>query len=114
MTQKEKLKAEIEDKSQEDDDDKIQTSKKSKSKLLEGYRQNELDVANTYHKDYMAAPEEKCTYMRTGKNFEPQHWYYCYTCGLTGDSGACSVCVKVCHAGHHVVYAKKSSFFCDC
>ena len=112
LTQKEKLKSELDDKSAEKD--KIQSNKKSKSKLLEGYKQIDYDVSEAYHKDYMSQPEDKCTFLRTGNNFENQHWYFCYTCGLTGDSGACSVCVKVCHAGHHVVYAKKSSFFCDC
>jgi len=28
--------------------------------------------------------------------------------------GVCSVCAKVCHAGHQLSYAKYSSFFCDC
>lgn len=38
-----------------------------------------------------------CTYTSTKNNFAEQHWYYCYTCGLTMSEGCCSVCVKNCH-----------------
>ncbi|MCI02286.1 auxin transport protein BIG, partial [Trifolium medium] len=43
-----------------------------------------------------------------------QHWYFCYTCDLTVSKGCCSVCAKVCHRGHRVVYSRSSRFFCDC
>ncbi|EOD21681.1 hypothetical protein EMIHUDRAFT_207692 [Emiliania huxleyi CCMP1516] len=46
-----------------------------------------------------------CTYAVTGSNFTDQHWYYCYTCGLTQSEGCCSVCIRVCHAGHVVSLA---------
>ena len=55
-----------------------------------------------------------CTFAVTGSNFTEQHWYYCYTCGLTQSEGCCSVCVKVCHRGHIVSYSRRSRFFCDC
>jgi len=55
-----------------------------------------------------------CTYAVTGSNFTDQHWYYCYTCGLTQSEGCCSVCIRVCHAGHVVSYSRRSRFFCDC
>lgn len=55
-----------------------------------------------------------CTYTTTENNFMEQHWYYCYTCGLTFSEGVCSVCAKVCHKGHEVSYSRKSRFFCDC
>ena len=55
-----------------------------------------------------------CTFAVTGSNFTEQHWYYCYTCGLTQSEGCCSVCVKVCHKGHVVSYSRRSRFFCDC
>ena len=87
--------------------------KKQKQALLEGFRREKFDNSDGYLK-YMFKPEEKCTFIRTGKKFEEQHWYYCYTCGLTGNTGVCAVCVRVCHAGHHVIYCKKSTFFCDC
>uniref|UniRef100_A0A6N2MZV9 Auxin transport protein BIG n=1 Tax=Salix viminalis TaxID=40686 RepID=A0A6N2MZV9_SALVM len=50
----------------------------------------------------------------SGSNFMEQHWYFCYTCDLTGSKGCCSVCAKVCHRGHRVVYSRSSRFFCDC
>eukprot|EP00962_Isochrysis_galbana_P043231 scaffold16417_cov67-Isochrysis_galbana.AAC.1 len=55
-----------------------------------------------------------CTFAMTGSNFTEQHWYYCYTCGLTQSEGCCSVCIRVCHKGHVVSYSRRSRFFCDC
>ncbi|KAJ6369826.1 hypothetical protein OIU76_028138 [Salix suchowensis] len=55
-----------------------------------------------------------CTFTSSGSNFMEQHWYFCYTCDLTGSKGCCSVCAKVCHRGHRVVYSRSSRFFCDC
>ena len=55
-----------------------------------------------------------CSFAVTGSTFTEQHWYYCYTCGLTQSEGCCSVCIKVCHAGHVVSYSRRSRFFCDC
>ena len=55
-----------------------------------------------------------CSYASTGNSFTEQHWYYCYTCGLTESEGCCSICVKVCHKGHDVSYSRRSRFFCDC
>lgn len=48
------------------------------------------------------------------KDFHGQHWYNCYTCGLTNDKGCCTLCAVVCHQGHDLSYARYSSFFCDC
>ncbi len=60
--------------------------------------------------------EEKrtCTYVESSGDFVEQHWYNCFTCGLVGEKGCCSVCIKVCHAGHSVSYSRFSSYFCDC
>jgi len=55
-----------------------------------------------------------CTFTSSGSNFMEQHWYFCYTCDLTVSKGCCSVCAKVCHQGHKVVYSRLSRFFCDC
>jgi E3 ubiquitin-protein ligase UBR4 len=55
-----------------------------------------------------------CTFTSSGSNFLEQHWYFCYTCDLTVSKGCCSVCAKVCHKGHKVVYSRLSRFFCDC
>ena len=40
--------------------------------------------------------------------------YHCFTCGMVDGVGVCSVCAKVCHKDHDLVYAKFGSFFCDC
>lgn len=62
-----------------------------------------------------SGPEQlHCTFAVHGDQFVEQHWFQCYTCGLTDSRGCCSACVRVCHAGHDVVYAAKSRFFCDC
>lgn len=55
-----------------------------------------------------------CTFTSSGSNFMEQHWYFCYTCDLTVSKGCCSVCAKVCHRGHRVIYSRSSRFFCDC
>ena len=55
-----------------------------------------------------------CTFTSSGSNFMEQHWYFCYTCDLTVSKGCCSVCARVCHKGHKVVYSRLSRFFCDC
>ena len=58
-------------------------------------------------------PPRSCSYaQRSG--FHGQHWYNCYTCGLTWDKGCCTLCALVCHKGHDVSYSRYSSFFCDC
>ncbi|XP_022727915.1 auxin transport protein BIG-like isoform X2 [Durio zibethinus] len=61
-----------------------------------------------------ALASKVCTFTSSGNNFMEQHWYFCYTCDLTGSKGCCSVCAKVCHRGHRVVYSRSSRFFCDC
>ncbi|KAK2663188.1 hypothetical protein Ddye_001762 [Dipteronia dyeriana] len=61
-----------------------------------------------------ALASKVCTFTSSGSNFMEQHWYFCYTCDLTVTKGCCSVCAKVCHRGHRVVYSRSSRFFCDC
>ncbi|XP_057491487.1 auxin transport protein BIG-like isoform X2 [Actinidia eriantha] len=61
-----------------------------------------------------ALASKVCTFTASGSNFMEQHWYFCYTCDLTVSKGCCSVCAKVCHRGHRVVYSRSSRFFCDC
>jgi len=36
-----------------------------------------------------------CSYTKTSNTFSEQHWYHCWTCGLTLQEGCCAVCVKV-------------------
>ena len=82
---------------------------------IEGLKQDKLvkEDALAYQK-YMEKPADICTFVQTSKNFTNQHWYFCYTCELTGSNGCCAVCAKQCHKGHNVVYSRKSNFFCDC
>ncbi|KAF6169153.1 hypothetical protein GIB67_038650 [Kingdonia uniflora] len=61
-----------------------------------------------------ALASKVCTFTSSGSNFMEQHWYFCYTCDLTVSKGCCSVCARVCHRGHRVVYSRLSRFFCDC
>lgn len=61
-----------------------------------------------------ALASKVCTFTSSGNNFMEQHWYFCYTCDLTVSKGCCSICAKVCHRGHRVVYSRSSRFFCDC
>lgn len=61
-----------------------------------------------------ALASQVCTFTSSGSTFMEQHWYFCYTCDLTVSKGCCSVCAKVCHRGHRVVYSRSSRFFCDC
>ncbi|KAF8012749.1 hypothetical protein BT93_I0796 [Corymbia citriodora subsp. variegata] len=61
-----------------------------------------------------ALASKVCTFTSSGSNFMEQHWYFCYTCDLVVQKGCCSVCAKVCHRGHRVVYSRLSRFFRDC
>ncbi|VDP81837.1 unnamed protein product [Echinostoma caproni] len=68
---------------------------------------------------YMTLPgpqlnQEVCSYTATQQAFIDQHWYHCHSCRLEYSEGVCSVCARVCHAGHDLSYAKHSTFFCDC
>ena len=79
---------------------------------MEGFKQEK--IANEDTQKYMERPSEVCSFVQTKKEFMQQHWYWCYTCRLVENSGCCSACAFRCHKGHHVVYSKKSNFFCDC
>lgn len=59
-------------------------------------------------------PPLVCTFVSSHKQFVNQHWYHCYTCNLVNDQGCCRLCVRLCHRGHDVSYARLSCFFCDC
>lgn len=64
-------------------------------------------------KNAIKPPPPSCSYaLKSG--FHGQHWYNCYTCGLTWDKGCCTLCALVCHEGCDVSYSRYSSFFCDC
>ena len=56
-----------------------------------------------------------CTFSLTARQYAPQQYFLCHTCGLTGGRGCCVSCARVCHAGHEVEGPVHSeSFFCDC
>jgi len=61
-------------------------------------------------------PLEKpqCTFLKTGKAFIDQPWFYCYTCNVVGKYGCCLPCALKCHNGHDIVYNRISQFYCDC
>ena len=62
------------------------------------------------------ANPDLCTYLRTGSSFLVQEYYFCHTCGLDEKKpkGVCKVCVKSCHAGHDVKFARHDLSCCDC
>uniref|UniRef100_A0A1D1Y594 Auxin transport protein BIG n=1 Tax=Anthurium amnicola TaxID=1678845 RepID=A0A1D1Y594_9ARAE len=88
----------------EDDDDGTSDGE------LASVDKDEEDESNSER----ALASQVCTFTSSGSNFMEQHWYFCYTCDLTVSKGCCSVCAKVCHRGHRVVYSRSSRFFCDC
>ncbi|KAL2641590.1 hypothetical protein R1flu_009177 [Riccia fluitans] len=89
----------------EDEDDAI-----SDGELASLDRDEEDDGSNSEK----VLASRVCTFTSSGSNFMEQHWYFCYTCDLTVSKGCCSVCARVCHRGHKVVYSRLSRFFCDC
>ncbi|XP_078439464.1 auxin transport protein (BIG) [Wolffia australiana] len=88
----------------EDEDDGLSDGE------LAGINKEEEDDGNIES----ALASQLCTFTSSGNKFMEQHWYFCYTCDLTVSKGCCSVCAKVCHRGHRVVYSRSSRFFCDC
>jgi len=56
-----------------------------------------------------------CTYSATKEEFFPQHFFHCFTCKITENTGVCQNCVNICHDGHKISQPLYSSgFFCDC
>ena len=55
----------------------------------------------------------KCSYI-SQRDYQRQHWYYCYDCNLVGNRGCCSTCAVTCHKGHRLAYSRESKFSCDC
>jgi len=88
-------------------------AKQSSSSLgIEGFKEASFVKKDTIKDE--AGNDLLCTFSKTQRNYQQQHWYMCYTCGLNGQEGVCSTCAKTCHKGHEVVYCRISSFFCDC
>ena len=67
------------------EDDEALTGQRKEEKVASnkeflGFRADEYTETDEKFADHMAVPEDKCTFYRTQKNFEQQHWYVCYTC----------------------------------
>eukprot|EP01022_Parablepharisma_sp_SALTPOND_P013981 TRINITY_DN187_c0_g1_i1.p1 TRINITY_DN187_c0_g1~~TRINITY_DN187_c0_g1_i1.p1 ORF type:complete len:2353 (-),score=249.06 TRINITY_DN187_c0_g1_i1:7282-14340(-) len=77
--------------------------------LPEGY-----GVENYTKKEEPLKPNTCCTLIRTRRKNEVQPCYHCYTCNITDSKICCSVCAKVCHKGHKVVFAKNAQMHCTC
>ena len=56
---------------------------------------------------------KKCSYI-SQRDYQRQHWYYCYDCNLVDNRGCCSTCDVTCHKGHRLAYSRESKFSCDC
>eukprot|EP01096_Ripella_sp_DP13-Kostka_P003623 TRINITY_DN1544_c3_g1_i5.p1 TRINITY_DN1544_c3_g1~~TRINITY_DN1544_c3_g1_i5.p1 ORF type:complete len:4907 (+),score=2611.56 TRINITY_DN1544_c3_g1_i5:95-14722(+) len=84
-------------------------------KLLEEKPQT-IEIVSAIHKvpTIEELKDTLCTFTSSGRNYEDQHWYFCYTCNLTERKGVCSKCALICHRGHDLSYSKHSSFYCDC
>lgn len=106
---------------QDGDQDQEPTQSQSQSQSQSQTRGSSTDNENTVAEGVSkgvgtvsALDKQLCTYTVTGTSFREQHWYHCVTCNLMKEKGCCSVCVRVCHDGHVVTYARRSRFFCDC
>ena len=75
---------------------------------------SEVLVSSRLRKGYTGSNLPTCCSYVLGNDFREQHWYHCYTCGLTNDKGCCTLCAVICHRGHDVAYSRFSPFFCDC
>jgi len=77
--------------------------------FIEGY-----GVENFSKKEEPPKSNAACSYFRTRRKNDPQPVYYCFTCGMTESKVCCSACIKVCHKGHKVAFAKIASIHCVC
>lgn len=90
------------------------TGKTVKTSLTEMDATSDEAAVETSAPDGQQEPPLVCTFVSSHRQFVNQHWYHCYTCNLVNDKGCCRLCVRVCHSGHDVSYARLSCFFCDC
>ena len=111
--------------------DMLRLALNTPSSSCEDEKHDEMSVLDSNGRNALC--NQLCTHVFSGNEFVEQHWYHCLTCNLINEKGCCSVCVRVCHQGHDVVYvtvcysnptvtqnisnnryARKSRFFCDC
>jgi len=70
---------------------------------------------NIEEKIAQCVKNNKCTFTVTKREFAPQKWYYCYSCGLVDSEGVCESCAAVCHKNHKLSAVRSSKkFYCDC
>jgi len=75
----------------------------------------EENTSNIEEQIEQCIKNHKCTFTVTKKEFAPQRWYYCYSCGLVDSEGVCESCAAVCHKNHKLSAVRSSSkFYCDC
>lgn len=103
-----------------DDENKMQeilfgilNSLKNGEKIITDLNLENLLESRTKQLHEESVAKNVCSFSLT-QDYFVQDWFYCFTCNLINDSGCCFVCAQICHKGHHVKYAKKSEFFCDC
>lgn len=92
--------------------DMPETDRDSKVALLNWSTTQEQGISlGTFKHDLPA----RCSFSRTGRMFQPQPFYSCYTCWPGADEfGCCVTCGPICHAGHDLKYKFSGGFFCDC
>jgi len=92
---------------------KCDCEKFSKCVALEEEKKEENNKPNIVTIDD-ALKNNVCTYESTKESYQPQKFYRCYTCGLTGNLGCCETCVNTCHKGHFLSQPILTNCFCDC
>jgi hypothetical protein len=82
---------------------------------LNNIRYESEDTNNIEEQIAQCVKNNKCTFTVTKREFAPQKWYYCYTCGLVDSEGVCESCAAVCHKNHKLSAVRSSKkFYCDC
>jgi len=77
--------------------------------------EGEEDTNNIEEQIAQCVKKNKCTFTVTKREFAPQKWYYCYSCGLVDSEGVCESCAAVCHKNHKLSTVRSSKkFYCDC
>lgn len=51
-----------------------------------------------------------CTFRRTGRSYESQEMYNCFTCKFEASKVVCRNCIDICHKGHNTKLKSNSGF----
>jgi len=88
---------------------KDQNNNEPTESLIEGYN------TTNYVKQAEVGGLNICSmYMRGRRKSDSQPCYYCYTCNLVDTKACCSVCARVCHKGHKIMFASNAQSNCSC